>query len=47
MSERQMRAMIKFHAKAEKAYRESGQPEQADRARKLREELERRLTAEA
>ena len=32
--------MAKFHRKAEKAYRESGQHEQADRARKLAEKLE-------
>ena len=40
MNERQRKAMIEFHRKAEKAYRESGQVEQAERAKELREALE-------
>jgi len=41
MTDSQKRAMIEFHRKAEKAYRASGQIEQAERAKVLRENLEK------
>lgn len=43
MNERQMRGMIEFHRKAEKAYRAVGKIEDAEMAKRMREELERRL----
>jgi len=41
MTESQRKAMIEFHRKAEKAYRDAGLTKQADAAKEKREELER------
>lgn len=47
MNERQLKGMIEFHRKAEKAYRESGQNQMAEQAKAKREELEKLLTQKA
>jgi hypothetical protein len=43
MNERQMKSMIEFHRKAEKAYRASGQVDMAEQAKARRESLETEL----
>ena len=40
MNERQRKAMIDFHRKAEAAYLKFGKKEQAEQAKRLREKLE-------
>lgn len=42
-TESQLRGMIKFATRAEKAYRELGQPKNAERAKAHRERLEKEL----
>jgi hypothetical protein len=41
----QLKGMISFHAKAEKAYRASGKNDMADAAKAKREELEKELAS--
>jgi len=43
MTKTQLEGMIKFHTKAEKAYRASGQTANAEQAKAKREELEKEL----
>jgi hypothetical protein len=41
MTKTQLEGMIKFHAKAERAYRAAGQTTNADQAKAKREQLEK------